>query len=325
MDTRSLNERQADGSGACYLGVDGGGSKTLAVIVDAAGVERGRGSAGSSNHQAVGIEAAATNLRQAIDAAAHAASCSRLPESAWLGLAGVDHAGDIALLWPHVEPLATQVRLTNDAELVLSGLERQVGVALIAGTGSIALGRDAAGHSARASGWGHILGDEGSGYDLGCQALRVAVRAADGRGRPTRLLQAILDDWALSEPELLLQRVYPDGDKAAIARLAPLVLRCAEAGDAVALAIARRAALELAVAAQTVSRRLGFTAEPLPVALGGGLLIHDELYRQEVLRHLERSQPLGCVAIVREPALSAARAARQLHRMASAASQRSGI
>ena len=321
METRSLDERQPGGSDACYLGVDGGGSKTLAVIVDAAGVERGRGSAGSSNHQAVGIEAAVANLRQATDVAAHAASCSRPPESAWLGLAGVDHAGDIALLWPHVESLAAQVRLTNDAELVLSGLELQIGVALIAGTGSIALGRDAAGHSARASGWGHILGDEGSGYDLGRQALQAAVRAADGRGRPTLLLQAILDDWALSEPELLLQRVYQGSDKAAIARLAPLVLRCAEAGDAVACAIVRRAALELAVAAQTVSRRLGFAAEPLPVALGGGLLVHDELYRREVLRHLERRQPLGCIAVVREPALTAARAARQFHLMASTAWQ----
>lgn len=319
MATGSRDAWQSASPGACYLGVDGGGSKTQAVIVDASGAERGRGTAGSSNHQAVGIETAVSNVRRAVDAAARAAGHAHSPAAAWLGLAGVDSAGDIALLLPYLEPLATQVRLTNDAELVLSGLERQVGVALIAGTGSIALGCDATGHIARASGWGHVLGDEGSGYDLGRQALQAAVRAADGRGRPTRLLGAILDAWALGEPESLLRRVYPDTDKAAIARLAPLVLHCAAEGDPAARAITARAALELAVAAQTVSRALGFAGTPLPLALGGGLLVHDQLYRRAVLRRLERRQPLGSVAIVAEPALSAARAAARLHVMAGTA------
>lgn len=291
-----------------YLGVDGGGSKTLAVVVDAEGVERGRGAAGSSNYQAVGLDAAVGELRWAAEAATSAAGCALPLAGVWLGLAGLDSPGDFDALLPHVRHLAANVRLTNDAELVLSGLEEHAGVALVAGTGAIALGRDAEGRIARASGWGHVLGDEGSGYDLGRAGLRAALRAADGRGRMTALLTAILEAWELREPEQILRRVYPETDKAQIARLAPLVLRRAQEGDVVASAIARRGAEELALAACAVSRALGRAGAPLALALGGGLLVHDAYYRTEVLRRVMRRQSLGSVAIVAEPALSAARA-----------------
>lgn len=296
--------------GPCFLGIDGGGSKTLAVIVDAGGQERGRALAGSSNYAAVGIEEALANLYAAAEQAAKTVHC-RLPiNAAWLGLAGVDRPGDQALFLPRLQSLAAVIRLTNDAELLLSALDDAVGVALVAGTGSIALGRDPHGTITRASGWGHILGDEGSGYDIGRLALQAAARAADGRGEATALLEQIMDHWKLERPDDMIGRVYNnDDDKAEIARLSSLVFLAARAGDRAARTIARHAADELALAALTVCHALDFPAGRVDLALGGGLLLHEAALRGQVLRRLRRRQPVGRVALVAQPALSAARAA----------------
>ena len=162
-----------------FLGIDGGGSKTVAVIVDADGNRRGQAQAGSANHHAVSLPTAVANLHQATAGAAQIAGCSLPVAAGWIGTAGMDNSSDYDLLMPHLHPLAASIRLTNDAELVLSVLDHAVGVALIAGTGAIAVGRDHSGRWKRASGWGHILGDEGSGYYIGSQALQAVVRALD--------------------------------------------------------------------------------------------------------------------------------------------------
>lgn len=295
-----------------FLGVDGGGTKTLAVVVDADGQERGRGMAGGANYNTLGLDTALANLRAAVHAALAAAQAAPPIAAAWIGLAGVDRAADRALLLPRLAPLARVVHLGNDAELALSALPAGVGVALIAGTGSIALGRDPAGATARAGGWGHILGDEGSGYDIGRNALCAALRASDGRGPATSLLPRILARWELPIAEALLSRVYPAGDKADIAALAPLALDAATDGDPVAHAIVRRAAAELAVAASTVAHALAFPDGRAPLALGGALLVHAAPLRDGVLRRLRRGLDLGPVVVVDQPALSAARAARDM-------------
>ncbi|MEO7003328.1 MAG: BadF/BadG/BcrA/BcrD ATPase family protein [Ktedonobacterales bacterium] len=192
---------------ALYLGLDGGGTKTLAVVVDATGAERGRAVAGSANHQAVGVARAVAHIRMAV-AGALAQAGVVAPDQApcvagWLGIAGLDGPADHDLLLPHLRALADSVHLTNDAELPLAALPDGAGVALVAGTGSIALGRNAQGRFARAGGWGHLLGDEGSGYDIGRQALQAVVRAADGRARlageasVTALSPLILRRWAV--------------------------------------------------------------------------------------------------------------------------------
>jgi N-acetylglucosamine kinase-like BadF-type ATPase len=288
-----------------FLGIDGGGSKTLAVIVDAAGRECGRGVAGSSNHEVVGLEAAVAAIHLAAERAAHAAKAALPVASACLGLAGVDHPGDIERLSPRVASLARAVRISNDAELALSALPGQVGVALIAGTGSIALGRDTLGHTARVGGWGHIFGDEGSGYAIGRAGLQAAARASDGRGSTTTLLQGILSAWELGAPELLLARVYQPFDKTAIAALAPLVLTLATAGDQAARRIEADAARELALAVTTVARTLNFPLGALPLVFAGGVLVHNEGLRALVVDGVAWTVT---PVVVAEPAQSAARA-----------------
>ena len=296
-----------------FLGVDGGASKTLAVIVDAQGNQRGRGVAGSGNQAAVGLERAVASIRAAVDEAARQVGAATPFRAAWIGLAGVDRPNDRDRLLPHLNTLATIVRLTNDAELALTGLADAVGVAVIAGTGSIAVGRDAAGTMARSGGWGHIMGDEGSGYELGRLALKAAARAADGRGPQTALLPAILREWKLARPDAMIDHVYPEGDKGLIARLSALVFAAARAGDAVAERIVHDSAVELALTALAVGEMLDFPDRRLPLALAGGLLLHETDYRAMMLRRIRRRRAVGQIALVAEPALSAACAAIYLH------------
>jgi len=316
---RSASGQPRRGRVTLYLGVDGGGTHTRAVVVDAIGAVRGRGVAGAANQDAVGTAPAAQAVLSAARAAIAAARTGSgdggagICAAARVGLAGVDHPADVATLLPYLAPLARRVHLSNDAELLLEALPAAAaGIALIAGTGSIALGRSAAGEVERAGGWGHLFGDEGSGYGLGADALRAVARAADGREPPTTLTAAILKAWSLAEPAALIPHVYALAGKAAIARLAPLVLAAAEAGDAAAVRIVGDQARELAHTALAVAGRVGHDGRaPLPVALGGGLLLHAEAYRAQVLAALERA---GCrahpVTLVADPALTAARAAR---------------
>lgn len=294
------------------LGVDGGGSKTLAVIVNEQGTEIGRGLAGSANYQAMGLEAAVKHIQTAVEQAAQVARCQLPLRTAWLGLAGIDRQSDFDLLRPSLATLAEKVLLTNDAELLLAGLENALGVVLIAGTGSIALGRDAAGRKTRAGGWGHILGDEGSGYAIAQQALQAAVRASDGRGPQTILLERILQHWHLQKAEQIVSQVYSQPDKARIASLSSLVLLCAGAGDQVALTIVLHAAQELALAVHAVCQSLGFPYQDIPLALGGGLLINETNFCIQVIQHIRQYQSIGQIVYVAQPALSAARAALHL-------------
>jgi len=298
-------------SDALFLGVDGGATTTRAVVVDATGTERGRGAAGGANQSAIGAGSAAANVRaaaaQAVAAAGGAADEVR---AAWVGLAGVDRPADREAFAPLLAPLAPAVRLTNDAALGLAALPGGVGVMLIAGTGAIALGANAGGDTARASGWGWLLGDEGSGFWLGLQALRAATRAADERSGPTALLPALLDHLHLSQPSDLIPWTYAERDNAKIAALAPLVFATARDGDATARGIVRLAVSELSSAVAAVADELGFP-DGIPLALGGSLLLNEVGFRKAIVRQFRRVEPL---ALVHDAAIAAARGAIALAR-----------
>ena len=296
----------------CYLGVDGGGSKTLAVIVNERGEEIGRGLADGANYNSIGLEAAVEHIHTAVNQAVRTARCALPIHKAWLGLAGIDRQADYELLFPHLRELAEQVRLTNDAELLLAGLEKAVGVVLISGTGSIALGRDATGRKARSGGWGHILGDEGSGYVIAQQALQAVVRSSDGRGPQTALRERILQAWNLQNTDELIGEVYGEPDKAKIAGLSSCVMMTARAGDQVAAAILQQAARELAQAVHAVCQQLEFSGQEIPLALGGGLLMNEADFCTQVIQQIRYLQPIGQVVLVSQPTLTAARAARSL-------------
>jgi len=298
-----------------YLGVDGGGSHTVALAADDRGRILGRGEAQASNLYSVGLQAAQEAILQAIEQALAAAG-ARLPvAAACLGLAGIGRPAEQALWqrWALDVRLAERVLVVHDSDLVLAaGTPAGWGLALIAGTGSIALGRSVGGAWARAGGWGYLLGDEGSGYAVGLAALQAVARAADGRAPATALAQAILAHWQLAEPSQLIGFVYRTRvPRVEIAGLAPLVEKAAAAGDPVAQAILQAAGAELARALDAVGRRLQMAGGPIPCALGGSLLVRGEIVRREMLQAATAlGWKLAPVTRVEEPATGALRLAR---------------
>lgn len=299
------------------LGIDGGGSKTLALVADRTGEVLGRGTAGPSNYQGIGLAPALAALESATAAAIAAAGCEYgALAAACVGLAGVDRPADRQRLaaWAAGYLPGVPVAIVNDAQLVLAaGTPAGWGVGVICGTGSIAYARDPAGNMARAGGWGYLLGDEGSGYAIGLAALRAVLRAHDGRGPHTALTEAVLAHWRLADPPALVPQVYAHrSGPAALAELAALVEAVADAGDEVARSILHEAGGELALAVSAVMRRLDLT-EPAPCALAGGVIVKGTALREAFMAAADGlGIALAPVTLVSEPAQGALRLAWQL-------------
>ncbi len=266
------------------IGVDGGGSKTEAVVLDFEGRERGRGWGPASNYLSVGLDAAREALHRAMADAMNAAGArpDQIRAVVW-ALAGAGRPEDVRMLQALQQELlpGTRGEVVTDAEAALVGsVGRRMGIVVISGTGMMVWGEDGEGRSARAGGWGHAL-DEGSGYALALDALRAVARSLDRRDLPTRLTQRFLQRLNLSHPTGLISWLYaPDRQAADIAKLAPLVLAEAEQGDLLATEAAMRAADSLAAGADAVARSLGWDVHRrFPLALSGGLLTGSAFFR----------------------------------------------
>src|SRR6185503_20258313 len=186
------------------IGIDGGASHTVAILADArTGTTLGRGDGGPSNFQAVGAAPALRELNTAVAGAFRAAGVARVPvAAAALGLAGVDRAEGLDVIrgWADLVQLADKHTIANDATLLFAaGTPEGWGLAIVAGTGSIAFALDRNGKDARAGGWGYMLGDEGSAFRTGLLGLRAACRSADGAGAPTALLPLLLKELGATD------------------------------------------------------------------------------------------------------------------------------
>jgi N-acetylglucosamine kinase-like BadF-type ATPase len=298
------------------IGIDGGGTHTRARLADARGEMLGSGQAGSANPHANGYPAAQTEILAAIQRAfEHARIEKQMVAAACLGIGGVDRSDERARLTEWAQTvIAPNAQVMNDGEIVLAaGSTENWGVALIAGTGSIAWGktRDAPPRIVRAGGWGYLIGDEGSGFDLAREALRAATHFADGRGEPTQLLDVLLRHWGLQSAVEFVPRVYRSGLKPAdIAHLAPLVIQVAEQGDLVARKLLARTVDALAETVSAVARQLNFREEKIPLALTGGLLLQAESLRADLLTELKnRGDHFSPIGLVHEPVIGAIRLA----------------
>lgn len=294
--------------GPFFAGIDGGGTKTVVVVVDCHGQERARVRTGSSNAAVIGHEHAAATLRQALTEATTEATATLPLAGAWFGLSGSDRPEDHRRIRPALADLARALRFTNDAELLLGGLPDGVGVALVAGTGSIAFGLNRRGQRARAGGWGHIFSDEGSGYDISRKMLQAFAREADGRGPATSLTRRLTEHFELSDPHQIIARVYaPSMTKGDLAALCRIVAEEAEAGDEVASTIMTSTAIDMADLAHSVASRLEF-AGAFDLAVTGGLFIQLASFRCQVMATLGQRWAITTQSIVNDPALTAARA-----------------
>jgi N-acetylglucosamine kinase-like BadF-type ATPase len=318
------------GTRPMVLGVDGGGTSTEAWLAAMDGTRLGRGVAGPSNAKAVGLEAARRALDEAIAAAFAEAGLEPAPvEAACLGLAGFDRPDDRAVLtgWANESRLAHRLVLVNDGDLVVAaGTPEGWGVGVIAGTGSIAVGRAPDGRSARAGGWGHLIGDEGSAYRLVLDALRLVARRVDGRDpRPDAGSDTTPDDpsadplaarlcraLGVSRASQIVTVIYaPESTRTRIAAIAPEVLAaCDESpGDAARLLTPAGAALAEIVAA--VARSLGWPDGRLPLGAAGGFLLSAAAVRRAMLDDLAARGYRPELTEVPEPARGAVLIARR--------------
>ncbi len=303
------------------IGINAGGTRTVCLLADSDGRVLREWRGAGANLQSEGEAGVERVLHEAIEVVA---DHSRSIEAVCVGMAGVDREEDLAAVravlervvseWPQRAKQARHATphlvIVNDALIALeAGAPATPGSVLIAGTGSIAYGRDASGRAARAGGWGYVLGDEGSGYWLGRQALRAVVKSADGRGPQTMLAARVLSHYGFSKPTELVRQMSGHGAKPAeIARLAPIVGAAADAGDQVAQHLVAVAAAELASAAESVVRRLGLDSSPL--LMTGGVLTGFERLRGLVVSEIRARMPGVEPALLRaEPAIGAVRLA----------------
>ena len=301
--------------GPVYLGLDGGGTSTTVVATDAAGSElaRIRGAAGIVDPADPGARAGALAAlaRRALDAAGAAP-----PAAAFCcALAGAGREPERRAIRDALARLevAREIHVVGDIEAAFhDAFAAGPGLLVIAGTGSIAWGRAEDGRTARAGGWGHLLGDEGSGYAVGLAALRAVVRAHDGRAPATALREHVLAHVCARAPEELIAWAATAA-KADVAALAPLVAGAAAAGDAVARALVERAACDLADHVRALHTRLRPWAREADIAFAGGLLGQDGPLRELAAAAIHA---LGLPLRIREEPVDAARGAAALARAA---------
>jgi glucosamine kinase len=284
--------------GARYLlGIDGGATKTLAAILD---VEHGTlhlGHGGPSNQDSAGVAAAGQALLQAADAALTAAGIGDADlDAAVLAVAGTD-----------TDAVAAHVRQARSEKWIVvndvvgawaTATGAHPGVAAISGTGSNVFGVGPDGRAWRAGGWGHVLGDEGSGYWIGVESIKAALRDRDGSGPPTALSGAAIEFFGAPTVEALATTVYSKPlSKSEIAAFAAAAASLAERGDAQARAVYGRGAAELASRIAAVIRETALEGA-FPVGLIGSAFKAGPVFVEPLARAVHAVAPGADVKVV---------------------------
>jgi N-acetylglucosamine kinase-like BadF-type ATPase len=286
------------------LGIDGGNSKTHALITDERGVPSGFGEAGASDYQEVGIEQAQWAWSKAIHQALDQAGIqSEEITDASFCLAGADLPEDYVLLQSRVEQLLPQakVKVKNDTIAALrAGLyESSYGVTVVVGAGFNAAGRGHRGQEIVMPGLGYLSGDYGGGRWLGRQVIRAVTRAWDGRGPKTTLSRLVLDQMGVRDEHELIRLLRCAADvQDRILDLVPLVFEAAYQGDAIARSFLIALGEEVGLTASVLIHRLGLENESVPVVLSTSVFRgKGPLLLEVITQSVHRSAPLARVII----------------------------
>jgi glucosamine kinase len=290
------------------IGIDAGGTKTVCLLADDRGLIVSEGRGPGANLHVAGEHGVERVLHEVMEDAIGDRGVT--PAAICLGIAGVDRDDEARTVRAIMHRIARQSRVlvVNDALIALvAGAQDAAGIVIIAGTGSIAYGRNQRGEVARAGGWGHMIGDEGSGYWIGREALASVMRAADGRGPATALSADVLAHFDIADVSRLPRIVYDrEQPRTGVAALGPLVQRAAQRGDAVATRILERAADELVLAATSVATRLEMRGDAFAGYLAGGVFRVVPWLAEELPRRLEEIAPRCQVQLLdEEPAVGA--------------------
>ena len=284
-----------------FLGIEGGGTRTVALLADDSGQRLGRLEAGPANMKLLTDAQLGRHFRSIADAFVH-------PDALGIGLSGAWVEADFARIrvaaakaWPRVPCYATndlETALTAAAGAGAGEASRGAQVLLVSGTGSCAYGKTAAGKALKVGGWGHVLGDEGSGYDIGLRALRAVVARHD-EGRPwPELGRRMLRALALNEPNDLIDWAQA-ATKTQIANLAVEVFEAWGARDRIARGILVHAASRLARDATTCARRLAKPGTPVRFVLAGSILLKQPRFGAQVGREVRKLWPKAVVTPLR--------------------------
>jgi len=307
------------------IGIDGGGTNTTAILADEQGNVLVRLEDDASNYHIVGKKQTAKVLSNLF----HRLILSfGIPiknyRSVCIGMAGLGRSNDQAIIrlivvsslcgdpstssWQAMAGQSPPLRLilTHDAKIgLIGGAMKNYGLILNSGTGSIAYGIAQSGVEARAGGWGHLLGDEGSGYDIAIRGLKAIVRAHDGRADSTLLTNLILDRLNFDSPDNLVRWVH-SVDKKDIADLANLVFNAKKEGEPAANEIVETAADELTLAAQIVIGKLDLSEHEFDVVLSGGVFENQPDFVKTMQKRLNLLTKNAKIHLpIREPAYGA--------------------
>lgn len=279
------------------LAVDGGASKTTMSIRTAVGLELFSATSTGSNYQAVGVESVQHVLIGLLRSAA-----AHLPpihlEVAVFAMAGMDTKRDKIILEEIIAQSVARSSFTfgtiiieNDVEATLKGLCKEDATLLISGTGAICY--SVAGHTTfRAGGWGHRVGDEGSGYWIGKHIAKAIFRAVDGRNEQTALTKLILDAYKLEDSDALLNWIYGEEyTNSRLANLASFLQQAVEQNDSVAKKIAKKAAMELFLLSTTVLKKANYTQGHHLFFLNGGVLKNNTFILNSLTEKIVAAYP----------------------------------
>ena len=295
-----------------YIGIDGGGTKTYGLIADEEGHLLSSTKRDTSNYLQVGIEKAKDNLVGMIQELCDSQKIDMLTfDYAVLGLAGAGRQDDRDTIMEALTSTGIripQLEIVPDFNIALAGgTLGDPGVIIISGTGSVVYGVNEFGETKRAGGWGHILADEGAGYQFGHEALIAVMRAFDGRGQSTKLTEKILKQLNLESPEKLVKWSLSEGiQKSNVAALAPCVFEAINEQDKVAEQILETAVdgiIEMVIA---VAKGLGITNEPFKIVLAGGNFSHQPKFVDLLRKKLKPVAPKAIADLPRfEPVVGA--------------------
>ena len=282
--------------------MDIGGSKTHAILADGTGSVLAEATAGSANFESVPRAIALAELDVVFDRLGHS-----VIDVVCVGSAGINTAAqeqDLSSVIAERVPGAT-ILVVHDTRLILAAAELDAGIAVISGTGSVAWGRAPDGRTARSGGWGSLLGDEGGGYGLVRDAVRHALRCCD-IGAPDRLSWELARAAGVSTPYDLMGHFYDQRSGRYWAGLSKVIFDLMADGDAVSSQLVDQTSQAVVDLVGAVADQLG---QPGPVALGGGLIVHQPVLQQRVRDALAEQGITDVRALTREPVHGALRLA----------------
>lgn len=294
-----------------YLGIDGGGTKSRLAAADAGGEVLGRYVGKTTNIASAPIEVVKQNIEELmeqffVESAVLRQECGGI----CIGSAGIDAPENVRTMEQIFRELGYNcpVLVVNDAEIILwAEMEQAPGIVVISGTGSVSYGKNKAGETARCGGWGHLIDDAGSGYWIGKEIIRRAMRSYDGREKETKILEYLTEHFKVKHPYDIIPIVYSASyRKPDIAALTLIGVKAAQEEDQVAREIMQEAAEGLVEMVQALEAKLDFGDEASQIIISGGNIENNKFLNYNFCDIMKKKCPDRIVTLAeQEPVMGA--------------------